>query len=495
MRRLLRENMYTTIKTLFDKGYSKSQIAKMLDIDRGTVREILKRIENGEEIKRKPVPTIIDKYKEIINTKINQELSAKRIYQDLISDYDYDGSYETIKLYVREIKASNIKTFMVNSTLPAEEAQVDFGYIGKIPDENGVIRKAWVFCMILSYSRYMFCQIVFNQEVKTFIRCHEHAFRYFSGVPKTVKIDNLKAAILEANFYEPIYQKEYEQFSRYYNFSSIPCRVRTPTDKAKIESGVKYVKNNFFKGRKHKTYDEYEKALNIWLYDICNIRIHGTTKKIPKDIFEAEEKIKLNPLPVNEYDLSIWVVRKVATNCHINYECNFYSTPYTFINKEVTLQICDKVLRIYGDNELLATHLKLKGKGQYSTNASHYPEYKTKTKTEYQATYRNKMESIGPYALEFFDKLFAKTPEYWGKPIYGVLQLKNKYGVEVIDAACKRAIAFDSLKYHTIKTICEKGLYNLPIEESTSMLTTELPNEIVRPLSEYQELLKLKEVK
>ena len=200
--------MYTTIKTLFDKGYSKSQIAKMLDIDRGTVREILKRIENGEEIKRKPVPTIIDKYKEIINTKINQELSAKRIYQDLISDYDYDGSYETIKLYVREVKASNIKTFMVNNTLPAEEAQVDFGYIGKIPDENGVIRKAWEFCMILSNSRYMFCQIVFNQEVKTFIRCHEHAFRYFLGVPKTVKIDNLKEAILEANLYEHIYQKE-----------------------------------------------------------------------------------------------------------------------------------------------------------------------------------------------------------------------------------------------------------------------------------------------
>lgn len=238
-----------------------------------------------------------------------------------------------------------------------------------------------------------------------------------------------------------------------------------------------------------------ENALNTWLNDICNSRIHGTTKKIPKDIFESEEKIKLNPLPVNEYDLSIWVVRKVATNCHINYECNFYSVPYAFVNKEVTLQICDKVIRIYGDNELLATHLRLKGKGQYSTNEAHYPEYKTKTKTEYQACYRKKMESIGINALEFFDKLLVKNPQYWGKPIYGILKLRSKYGDEVIDAACKRAIAFDSLKYHTIKTICEKGLYNLPIEESTSMLTTEFPNEIVRPLSEYQELLKLKEVK
>lgn len=93
----------------------------------------------------------------------------------------------------------------------------------------------------------MYSEIVFNQEVKTFIKCYENTFRYFGVVPKTVKIDNLKTAILEANFYEPVCQREYEELSKYYGFISIPCRVRTPTDKAKIESGVKYVKNNFFK--------------------------------------------------------------------------------------------------------------------------------------------------------------------------------------------------------------------------------------------------------
>lgn len=134
--------MYTTIKTLFDKGYNKSQIARMLEIDRGTVREILKRIENGEEIKRKPVPTIIDPYKEIIDTKINQELSATRIYQDLSSEYGYTGSYDTIKRYVREYKKSNAKVYMVNNTLPSEEAQVDFGYIGKIHDPSGNLKKS-----------------------------------------------------------------------------------------------------------------------------------------------------------------------------------------------------------------------------------------------------------------------------------------------------------------------------------------------------------------
>lgn len=492
---MLRENMYTTIKTLFDKGYNKSQIARMLEIDRGTVREILKRIENGEEIKRKPVPTIIDPYKEIIDTKINQELSATRIYQDLSSEYGYTGSYDTIKRYVREYKKSNAKVYMVNNTLPSEEAQVDFGYIGKIHDPSGNLKKAWVFCMVLCYSRLMYCETVFDQEVKTFIRCHEHAFKYFGGVPKTVKIDNLKAAILEANFYEPVYQKQYEEFAKYYNFLSIPCRVKTPTDKAKVESGVKYVKNNFFKGRNFKDYEEYKTKLDLWLEDICNSRIHGTTKKIPKEVFETEEKSKLNPLPHKDYDFSTWVTRKVNTNCHISFDSNFYSVPYSFINQEVTVQISDKVIRIYGNNELLATHLKLNSKGEFSTNPSHYPKYKVQTKTELQFSYRNKMQEIGPYALKFFDLILEKQQNYWGKPIYGVLKLKEKYGNQVIEKACMRAVAFNSIKYQTVKNICEKGLYDLPIDISQSLISTSSPEDSTRPLSEYQKLLYLKEVK
>lgn len=487
--------MYTTIKTLFDKGYNKSQIARMLEIDRGTVREILKRIENGEEIKRKPVPTIIDPYKEIIDTKINQELSATRIYQDLSSEYGYTGSYDTIKRYVREYKKSNAKVYMVNNTLPSEEAQVDFGYIGKIHDPSGNLKKAWVFCMVLCYSRLMYCETVFDQEVKTFIRCHEHAFKYFGGVPKTVKIDNLKAAILEANFYEPVYQKQYEEFAKYYNFLSIPCRVKTPTDKAKVESGVKYVKNNFFKGRNFKDYEEYKTKLDLWLEDICNSRIHGTTKKIPKEVFETEEKSKLNPLPNKDYDFSTWVTRKVNTNCHISFDSNFYSVPYSFINQEVTVQISDKVIRIYGNNELLATHLKLNSKGEFSTNPSHYPKYKVQTKTELQFSYRNKMQEIGPYALKFFDLILEKQQNYWGKPIYGVLKLKEKYGSQVIEKACMRAVTFNSIKYQTVKNICEKGLYDLPIDISQSLISTSSPEDSTRPLSEYQKLLCLKEVK
>lgn len=486
--------MYTTIKTLFDKGYNKTQIAQMLEIDRGTVRNVLKRIENGEEIKRKSVESILDPYKEIVHIKAEQELSAKRIFQDISQEHGYMGSYDTVKKYIRKYKKSNRKVYMVNACLPGEEVQVDFGYIGKIPDPMGLLKKAWVFCMVLCYSRLMYCEIVFNQEVKTFIKCHEKAFRYFGAVPKTVKIDNLKAAILEANFYEPVYQREYEAFSKYYGFTSIPCRVRTPTDKAKIESGVKYVKNNFFKGRRLESYEEYEKALNNWLENICNSRVHGTTKKIPMEVFEMEEKQSLRPIKLKGYDFGIWTTRKVNVNCHISYDSNFYSVPYKHIGENVTLKVSDKLIKIYSKYELVATHLKIEGKGQFSTSNVHYPEYKVKTKTQLQYEYRQKMLEIGPNALEFFRKVLERNQNHWGKPIYGVLKLKDKFGCEIIEKACKRALTFGSIKYQTIKNICEKGLYEQDVDTGIS-LTSNTESDIYRPLCEYEALFKLKEVK
>jgi transposase len=98
-------------------------------------------------------------------------------------------------------------------------------------DDAGKNKKTWVFNLRLSYSRLDYCDKVYGQRVETFIACHIHSFEFFGDIPQHVKIHNLKAAILEANFYEPIYQQIYKDFAAYYKFSLIPCRVSSPNDK------------------------------------------------------------------------------------------------------------------------------------------------------------------------------------------------------------------------------------------------------------------------
>ena len=238
--------MKTTIKTLYQKGYNKTQIGRLLGIDRKTVRKVLKedaadqnREEQSSEQKPSVWPSLLDDYREYIEIQLAKDLSITRIHQDLQKEFGVKCGYTTLRDYVAKIRKTTPHAYMVLHSLPGEEAQVDFGYIGTLK-VNGVPRKAWVFVMSLSYSRYMYVSITLDQSVQTFIRCHVEAFRFFGGVPQTVKIDNLKAAIVETDFYEPTVQRTYAAFADYYGFLPNPCRVYTPTDKGKVESNVKY---------------------------------------------------------------------------------------------------------------------------------------------------------------------------------------------------------------------------------------------------------------
>jgi len=178
--------------------------------------------------------------------------------------------------------------------------------------------------MRLSYSRLDYYEIVNDQRVEIFLMCHINAFRDFGGVPKLVKIDNLKAAMVEANFYEPVYQRAYKTLNEHYAFEIIPCRVRKPQEKGKVEAGIKYVKGNFFKRREFKSREDVEEQLRDWVKYKCNSRIHGTTKKIPQEVFANEERRLLKELPLEAYTISILAKRKVCKDCHITVEGSYY---------------------------------------------------------------------------------------------------------------------------------------------------------------------------
>lgn len=482
--------MQTTIKTLLKKGYSQTYIAKTLHVSRKTIRKIIRSQERGEnELEKKPHPSVLDEYREYIEIQVNKGLSKQRIYQDLIREYQFNGSYSTVRDYVSKIETSDKKVYMVITSLPGEEAQVDFGYIGHIK-VNGKPKKAWVFVMSLSYSRYMYVCIVFDQCVKTFIQCHINAFKYFRGVPETVKVDNLKAAIIEADFYEPVTQRAYASFAAHYGFWAQPCRIYTPTDKGKVESNVKYVKDNCFKGREFKDIADAKEFLKFWLNDIANKRIHGTTKKIPAELFEEVEKPKLKDLPVEDFVFSKSSRANVGPNCHISYGGNYYSVPYIYIGSDVDVIEVNNLLKVFFKGEEIALHPLCQDlKGEHITDNKHYPANKNITGKEIMSRQQEEMAEIGENALKFFHAFGNKgiVQRYDYRTISGVLALRSKYKNTVIDMACKRALYYNSITYGTVKKICEKGLIALPIGHTESFVNEE-NTEIARDLSSYTQL-------
>lgn len=488
--------MHITIKTLFEKGYSKTKIAGIVGCSRKTVRRALRRMELGEELRRKRVPSIIDPYEEVVRVKVTQGLTAVRIHQDLQKETSFEGSYSTVKELVRAIKDEAQPVYMHNVSLPGEEAQVDFGYAGRLRDTSGQFRKAWVFSYGLSFSKIDYYEVVFSQAVETFLRSHIHAFHYLGGAPRVIKIDNLKSAVLKAHFYEPEYQREYYLFSKHYGFFPSPSRVRTPTDNAQAECRIKYVKSNFFRGRQFRDIGDCNHQLREWMENTSHQRIHGTTKRRPREFFEQEERRKLQSLPVEDYETSLWLRRKVGSTCHIVFENNFYSVPYAYCGKEVTLQVTESLIKVFErinplsqeEGKLLCTHPRLKGQGKFQTNNAHYPSWKIVSRTEYQEKYRQKMASIGPFAERYFGEILKHQEGYWSKVVHGILYLARKHSSESVELACKRALYYDAYGYRVIKNILEKRLHRVEWEEG-EVCPKVNASKMLRPLRDYENLL------
>ena len=483
--------MQTTIKTLFSKGYNKSDIANILGINRKTVRKILKETELKGFVERKERTSSIDEYKEYINIQTSKGLTAVRIHQDLIKEFDFQGGYDAIRKYVSKIK-KKANAFMVMNSLPGEEAQVDFGEIGSIKYQ-GKRKRACVFVMTLSFSRHMYAEVVFNQSVKTFIQCHRNAFRFFGGVPSIVKVDNLKAAILNADFYEPTVQKHYAAFASHYDFLPEPCRVYTPTDKGKVESNVKYVKDNCFKGREFNSLEEAQSFLIEWLNTIANVRIHGTTKKVPSEIFKSTEKAKLKELPITEYTISASSKATVNTNCHISNNGNYYSVPYAYIGQEVNVIEINNILKIFYKEKEIASHPVWTGdKGHFITNKNHYPSSKNISSEDILSRQKTEMRAIGPYALMFLEKFIESDnyKKYDYRALSGILSLRKRYPNEIIENACHRAIEYGALSYKIVKKICEKGIVGLPVKYAETYVNSDCTH-ITRELSMYDKLAEM----
>jgi transposase len=218
----------------------------------------------------------------------------------LVEEHGFTGSYSSVKRFLRRIAPPSVRATLRLEVAPGEEAQVDFGFGGQFLDpESGRVRRAWVFVMTLSCSRHQYAELVFDQTVETWLRLHRAAFEFFGGVPRRVVLDNLRAAIVHASLYDLEVQRSYRECAEHYGFLIAPCRPRTPEHKGKVEQGgVHYVKRNALAGRTFRDLHDGNRHLLRWCVETAGRRVHGTTKRVPLEVFDQLERAALRPLPL-----------------------------------------------------------------------------------------------------------------------------------------------------------------------------------------------------
>jgi transposase len=357
------------IKEMRDNGASISKISRDLGISRPTVRKYLNS-DNLPSFKKHKKPSILDPYKPYIKERIEKyDVSAIRIFEE-IKEKGYPGKYTIVKDYCREIrKKRSIQAVYRFETDPGEQAQVDFGYFGYI-DEDGKTKRLYAFSMILGYSRKRYVEFTTNISTSNIIKMHINAFHYFGGYTDTILYDNMKQIVIERkiNASESTFNKDFLDFAEYYGIVIRLSWPYRPQTKGKIENTIKYVRNNFFKGRAFTSISDINNQCMEWLNTV-NSKIHSTTGEIPNERAKSE---RLNPITnVPEYALSVNETRKVTRDCYVSYKGNRYSVPWKYAGREAKVTEMDSKLKISIDDEEIV-HELVSGTGRIIRKKEHF---------------------------------------------------------------------------------------------------------------------------
>lgn len=342
---------------------------------------------------------------------------------------------------------------------PAEVAEVDFGQLGRLQElSSDRPRIVHGFIMTMNYSRLSCVIPVFRQDQATIIDCLERALEFFAGCPRRIVLDNVKSCIEKADPCTPRFTRTFLEYAAYRKFIPDPARPRHPKDKPIIENSVRYVRERFFKGEHFLDLDDVARRGLVWSRDTAGRRIHGTTRRVPMEVFEAEEKALLIPLQAGRFDPPRWAQCKVHPDHHVRLDHAAYSLPTRWIGCQVDVRADQALVRIYSHGELIKTHARQKP-GSRSTDYTDYPEHRAPYAMRWPDFYRKKARELGPAAGDFTDKLLeGEFPWSRLRQAQKLLGLGERYGAARLDAACGRALAFDLLDVYRVARILEQGL-------------------------------------
>lgn len=467
MANILKMEQQAAIQGLLKQEWSYRRIARELGIDRRTVRRYAESkctiphtgSEDSEQAKCTIVHTGIAeaedskctivhtgkggrqsqcwKHRDFIEDSYKQGLTIERIHQDLKVQYGFTGSYYSVRRFVHSLGIDEQERIFRMECEPGEEGQIDYGTMYLVEGSKGRPKKVHLLMVTLSHSRKCYVEAVWNQSTESFIRSLENAFRYFGGTPRRLCPDNLAAAVTKADWYEPQLNPKVRSFAEHYGVVVMPARPYQPTDKGKVEAGIKYVKSNALKGRRFDSLEAVNDHLRWWMTQVADLRIHGTTKKQVQQHFLASEKSTLQALPDSLFECFEEAQRSVHRDSYVEVMCAYYEVPVQFIGQRVWVRWDAAMVRIF-DRKMnpVATHTRREpgtfsrvlGVGGCHGSVEQSLSY-----------YRNRVSRLGEACEQWADGSIADNPDRALRRLQGFLQLRDKHTPAQLNQAAAKA--------------------------------------------------------
>lgn len=481
MSNVLKVNHQETIRNLHEKGWSDRRIARELGINRRTVNRYTSKCTistpgsdgetepkctistsgKNEALDSKPAISTSGKlagrqsqcesFSQLISGKVELGLSAQRIYQDLVEENGFSSSYQSVKRYVGKLRKTQPTRVWRMECQPGEEMQVDFGLGAPIENgPGGKSRRSWVLRAVLSCSRKGYSEAVLRQDTETFLRVLENAVRSFGGVPLMLNVDNLKAAVIKADWFDPELNPKLAGFCRHYGMHVVPCRPWTPQHKGKVERGVGYVRNNALKGRRFKSLASENLHLQRWESGVADKRIHGTTCKQVAACFELERP-HLQPLPSSLFPCYQEARRSVHRDSYVEVQKSYYEVPPEYIGRQVWVRWDSRCVRIYNERmEQVQIHTRIEpGKFSRSLGAG---GFSTPVRISCKH-WVNRAATLGGQCGQWAQSAVDARGSEALRSIMALCGLIKKHSATALDTACGKALKSGTHRLKDIKRL------------------------------------------
>ena len=428
---------------------------------------------------RAPNGSACEPFRELIEEALGRGRSAMSIYQDLVDDHGFQARYASVKRFVQSLRGrAPLEARVVITTAPGEEAQVDYGGDGPmvLNSPTGKYRRTRLFVMTLGYSRKSVRLIVPRSSTQVWAELHERAFRRLGGSTRVVVLDNLREGVIQPDTYDPTLNPLYRDTLAHYGAIAMPCRVRDPDRKGKVESAVGHAQQKL-KGLRFESINEAQTYLDRWEERWADTRIHGTTKRQVSVMF-AEEKPALRELPLEPFRYYKYGERSVNLDGCVEVEAAYYGAPPGWIGRRIQVQWDALHVRLMnpGGGQLLREHLRT-APGRHRIDERDRP-------TRTPASTRNllmRARTAGPNIGALCEQIHDRDREPGVRRILGVLSLARKNGAPVVDEAAKAAIELGVPTYRFLRNYLER---RPPVP-----VTLRQVDPLIRQLTLYRDLI------
>lgn len=381
------------------------------------------------------------------------KLPASRLHE-MVKARGYTGAASRFRAIVASLRPRPTEAYMRLRTLPGEQAQVDWGYFGKVKFGNAERRLAG-FVMVLSWSRQIFLRFYPGEAMPYFLHGHVGAFRFFDAVPREILYDNLKSAVLERVHDAIRFNPALLELAAHYRFAPKPVAVARGNEKGRVERAIQYIRHSFFAAREWKDLDDLNKQANKWCLEVAAERKCQEDQNMTVGKAFALEKGKLLELPANPFPVCERVMVQVGKTPYVRFDLNDYSVPHIYVRKTLAVAADMGSVRILSEGQEVARHKRCWERGCQIEDQVHIKELEELKKEAKQHRGMDRLHHAAPSARKLL-QIAAERGNGLGGLTSGLLKLLDLYGAQAVEQAIREALEVEAVHLSAVRQVLER---------------------------------------